>query len=868
MFEICLKRGWAVPAKAALDLCKMVEKRMWGSMTPLRQFKGVPAEVIRKAEGKQLPWYRYFDLSPPEIGELINLQNAGRLVHRLVHNFPKLQLSAQVQPITRSLLRIELSVTPDFRWDEKIHSASESFHIVVEDVDGEVILYPDTFLLLQRYSEGEHTVTFSVPMFDSPVPPNHYISVISDRWLHAETRLPISSKYLILPEKFPSPTPLLDLQSLPLSALHTKGFERIYEDEESGHKINTFNKIQTDVFRSLYTSDENVFIGAPTGSGKTVCAEFAKCEYKSGGASLARSPGGKEIVALTGEASADLRLLEKGDVIICTPSQWDVLSRRWRQRKNVQTVALLIADEVHLTELKTRIVALGVSLANARGLGEWIVLGPDMDIHLQSFSIPHFPSLMLAMSKPAYLGNRICAVKKAMSTDGRQLTSACGAAEEQADRFLHVEAEDLEVHLAHLTDEGLKETLRHGIGYFHEALSKQDRRIVQRLFESGAVQVLVASKDTAWSLPVSSYMTIIMPKKDFYKKFLAEGLPIESHLTAMLHDSYLAEIAVKTIENKQDAMDILTWTYFYRRMTQNPNYYNLHNVSHQHLSEHLSELVETTLSQLMNSKCIAIEEESNEVSSLNLGMIAAYYNISYVTVEVYTLSLKERTKLRGLLEVVSSSAEHPSAPTVKLDASSVNYESPHFKTFLLLQAHFSRVQLPVDSLQTKGSSLKSAMDLALNLATTKALTVADSSRPTRAFVLPQSPIRATLSHRAISTFHSPTSAYLIRPPYTSLTPLPSMALLPPNIVINVKRPYSKLSRVWRKRINRGISPADGSGWIYIIYRGGGVFKVGRTRDLRRRMREWRWHCPGVLNIFLGAFWTPFTHRAGNIGGFS
>ncbi|KAF5342919.1 hypothetical protein D9757_014974 [Collybiopsis confluens] len=636
-------------------------------------------------------------------------------------------------------------------------------------------------------------------------------------------------------------------------------------------------------------------------------------------------PGGKEIVALTGEASADLRLLEKGDVIICTPSQWDVLSRRWRQRKNVQTVALLIADEVHLTELKTRIVALGVSLANARGLGEWIGLPshaifnfspsarpPDMDIHLQSFSIPHFPSLMLAMSKPAYLDN---------------LLLHAAAAEEQADRFLHVEAEDLEVHLAHLTDEGLKETLRHGIGYFHEALSKQDRRIVQRLFESGAVQVLVASKDTAWSLPVSSYMTIIMgvqyyegeehryidypvmdvlqiigracrpredersrcvlmcqqPKKDFYKKFLAEGLPIESHLTAMLHDSYLAEIAVKTIENKQDAMDILTWTYFYRRMTQNPNYYNLHNVSHQHLSEHLSELVETTLSQLMNSKCIAIEEESNEVSSLNLGMIAAYYNISYVTVEVYTLSLKERTKLRGLLEVVSSSAEFEIVPIrrhedtllrlpVKLDASSVNYESPHFKTFLLLQAHFSRVQLPVDSLQTKGSSLKSAMDLALNLATTKALTVADSSRPTRAFVLPQSPIRATLSHRAYLDFpltnirisHSPT-IYLI----LLQTPLPSlMALLPPNIVINVKRPYSKLSRVWRKRINRGISPADGSGWIYIIYRGGGVFKVGRTRDLRRRMREWRWHCPGVLNIFLGAFWTPFTHRAGNIGGFS
>jgi pre-mRNA-splicing helicase BRR2 len=44
-------------------------------------------------------------------------------------------------------------------------------------------------------------------------------------------------------------------------------------------------------------------------------------------------------------------------------------------------------------------------------------------------------------------------------------------------------------------------------------------------------------------------------RKDFYKKFLAEGLPIESHLpTHLLHDYFLAEIAVKTIENKQDAM--------------------------------------------------------------------------------------------------------------------------------------------------------------------------------------------------------------------------------------------------------------------------------------------------------------------------
>ena len=106
-------------------------------------------------------------------------------------------------------------------------------------------------------------------MFE-PVPPNYYISIISDRWLHAETRLPISFKHLILPEKFPPSTPLLDLQALPLTALHNNAFETLYSST-----IQTFNKIQIQVFQALYRTDENVFIGAPTSSGKTTCAEFA-----------------------------------------------------------------------------------------------------------------------------------------------------------------------------------------------------------------------------------------------------------------------------------------------------------------------------------------------------------------------------------------------------------------------------------------------------------------------------------------------------------------------------------------------------------------------------------------------------------------
>lgn len=40
-------------------------------------------------------------------------------------------------------------------------------------------------------------------------------------------------------------------------------------------------------------------------------------------------------------------------------------------------------------------------------------------------------------------------------------------------------------------------------------------------------------------------------RKDFFKKFLNEGLPIESHLHLALHDHFNAEIVTKTIESKQ-----------------------------------------------------------------------------------------------------------------------------------------------------------------------------------------------------------------------------------------------------------------------------------------------------------------------------
>ena len=77
---------------------------------------------------------------------------------------------------------------------------------------------------------------------------------------------------------------------------------------------------------------------------------------------------------------------------------------------------------------------------------------------------------------------------------------------------------------------------------------------------------------------------------------------MESDLAENLHDALNAEIVVGTITSKQDAVDWMTWTFLYRRLAPNPNYYNLSGRSAQHINDFLSQLIEDTVEDLQNAK--------------------------------------------------------------------------------------------------------------------------------------------------------------------------------------------------------------------------------------------------------------------------
>lgn len=816
IYEIALRKGWASLTRTTLDICKMVERRIWLSNSPFRQFPTCPSEVVRKTEASQLPWSKYFDLTDPaEVGQVIRVEKAGKLVFNLLQQFPRLAIDAHYQPITPSLLKIELVVTAQFtEWNRSTHGNAESFLILVEDCDGETILFSDHFVLRERYLNEEHVVEFTVPISD-PAPPNYFISLISEKWLHCETRVALSLKKLIVPQKFPAPTPIYDLQPLPVSTLNEPEYADLFP-------WTTFNKIQTQAFHSLYNTDDNVFIGASVGNGKTACAEIALLrqwkEEKSGKAiyiapfqeqvderladwqrRFSSLQGGKTINKFTGELAADIRLLDGSDLILATPTQWDVVSRKWLKRKAVKEVSFAILDDIHMLgglngfvyeviasrlrlaslELKTplRIIALSVSLSNAKDIGQWLGatshsifnFSPKerqlpLEVHLQSFSIPHHPSLMIAMAHPTYHAIRNLSEGQASLVyvhDRKQCIATSqdlvrlSYADHNENMFRLVDLEHLLPALEKVQDESLKESLESGIGFFYPYMAKSDRVIVERLFSNGAIQVVLATRDTCWygplaklvvvmgtqiyegqehryvDYPISELLQMIghanrlgedevgkaliltnTSKREYYRKFLNEALPIESHLNLSLRDAFVTEISEQVIESKSGCIDWLTYSFFYRRLSANPSFYGLVDTSPQGISEYLSELIENTLDELVQSNMIEIEEndEGDVIEPLNGAIIASYHNISFVTLQTFTLSLTEKTRLKSLLEIVTSAEEFESLPIrnhedlllrkiyshCPVKISEVSYNSARFKAFVLLQAHFSRISLPVD----------------------------------------------------------------------------------------------------------------------------------------------------------------------------
>ena len=378
---------------------------------------------------------------------------------------------------------------------------------------------------------------------------------------------------------------------------------------------------------------------------------------------------------------------------------------------------------------------------------------------MQSMNRPTFLAIKShSPNKPAIV---FVASRRQTRLTAKDLINFCGM-EDNPRRFVRMSEEDLSLNLSRVKDEPLREALNFGIGLHHAGLVESDRQLTEELFANNKIQILIATSTLAWGVNLPAHLVVVKgtqyfdakiegykdmdltdvlqmlgragrpqydnygvariftqdSKKAFYKHFLHTGFPVESSLHNVLDNHLAAEISANSIATKQDALDYLTWTFFFRRVHKNPSYYALEispeeqstMAAQAHANEYMIEIVDNSLAELAESRCVEVRS-NGDVDPTPFGKIMSYYYLSHKTIRYLLKHARHDASFEDALAWMSSATEYDELP-VRHNEDLINAElsrnlpfnakilglpmwDPHVKAFLLLQAHFSRIDMPI-----------------------------------------------------------------------------------------------------------------------------------------------------------------------------
>jgi len=433
-----------------------------------------------------------------------------------------------------------------------------------------------------------------------------------------------------------------------------------------------------------------------------------------------------------------------------------------------------------------------------------------MTCHIQGYPEKHFVPRMAQMNKPCYhaiknhaisvTASGVTVIKPTLifvsSRRQTRLTAldivAFMTADDESNpkQFCKLAPHELEYAQRRVSDASLKQTLEFGIGIHHAGLAERDRKVVEELFVESKILVLISTSTLAWGVNFPAHLVIIKgtefydgqlkryvdfpitdvlqmmgragrpqfdneakavvmvhePKKNFYRRFIYEPFPVESSLHEQLTDHLNAEIVSQTIKTREEAIDYVTWTYFFRRLTANPAYYDQQaalleqtdfDKQRDMLANYIERLMNKCLDELIRSGCIKLKEQPAQdgtgpvtlVEASKVGRIASLYYLGHRTVAQFQRTLaREGLGFVELMRVLCECPEYDELPVrhnedklnaefaehcpLEIDLAIQAYDSPHTKAFLLLQAHMWGLALPINDYKT---DLKSVLDRSIPL---------------------------------------------------------------------------------------------------------------------------------------------------------
>ncbi|KEG11150.1 putative ATP-dependent RNA helicase [Trypanosoma grayi] len=299
LHEICVVREYGRTAMQVLQLCLMVVHQQWAVQSPVRQLRHTVAPktfaaFIQALESRRVAWEEVREWSLEDLAEKLGDERRAELAHDCIRQVPHFTLEAAVRPLTRSMMYVDVDITPDFTYNEVVHNRTAGeLLLTVEHTNGRILHHERLFFSSAGLRSGEtlSAPTIVVPIVE-PKPTHYFVRCQSMHWLGAECAVAVCLMDVRLPDIAP---PLLELHQRPPSTEDESAYDvsatlQQYGLESAAAKVFPFTEFfptQHDLVTPIMAHpEENIFAALPPGGGRTAIAELFILQFLLEGALL------------------------------------------------------------------------------------------------------------------------------------------------------------------------------------------------------------------------------------------------------------------------------------------------------------------------------------------------------------------------------------------------------------------------------------------------------------------------------------------------------------------------------------------------------------------------------------------------------